>query len=327
MINSKSTRYTVFYTLLTFILLAFASSDAHHPVRNIDMTYKVTFDGSGKLWSSDKVDIWIPLAASGGTQEIYELKIEGIDNFEITEDVVWGNSMIYFTSSVDDLPGEIFVRYKAKIREHRGEREKNNNENLREKFLKPSTLALHSDRVRRISKSLAKDYKDADVLARVKYDFILENMQYNKEATKRGDVESLCISIEGGKDGHGNCTDYHSIFTSLLQTRDIPARLFMGIPLHPDGGNIEKGYHCWAEFLSDNGFWYPVDISEADKNPSKKDFYFKSLDHDRFYFSMGRDITLNPPQKGKPLNFFGPYPYGESNGLPYSGFTTTISYN
>ena len=42
-------------------------------------------------------------------------------------------------------------------------------------------------------------------------------------------------------------------------------------------------------------------------------------------FSTGRDILLNPPQKGERLNFFV-YPYAEVDGEPHDKIERTIRY-
>ena len=102
--------------------------------------------------------------------------------------------------------------------------------------------------------------------------------------------------------GVGNCTDYHSYFMSLSRTMDVPARFHMGFNV-PNGieGKI-KGYHCWSDFYVDGEGWYPVDISEADKDPSKIDFFFGRLDCNRVEFTTGRDLELL--NYTKHINFF-----------------------
>jgi hypothetical protein len=50
--------------------------------------------------------------------------------------------------------------------------------------------------------------------------------------------------------------------------------------------------------------WIPVDISEAWKRKEKRDYFFGSHDVHRMPFSRERDLSLNPPQQGKPLNYF-----------------------
>tara|TARA_B100000614_G_scaffold84709_1_gene76164 strand:+ start:2344 stop:3411 length:1068 start_codon:yes stop_codon:yes gene_type:complete len=103
--------------------------------------------------------------------------------------------------------------------------------------------------------------------------------------------------------GVGNCTDYHSYFMSLSRTLDVPARFHMGfnVPNKDISGSI-GGYHCWADFYQKGEGWYPVDISEADKNPSKIDFFFGNLDFNRVEFTTGRDIELYNYEKH--VNFF-----------------------
>ena len=60
----------------------------------------------------------------------------------------------------------------------------------------------------------------------------------------------------------------------------------------------------------------PVDISEANKNPAMREYYFGNLTENRVSFSEGRDLVLVPKQDGPALNFFI-YPYIEVDGKPY----------
>ena len=39
----------------------------------------------------------------------------------------------------------------------------------------------------------------------------------------------------------------------------------------------------------------------------------------------GRDLVLNPPQQGEPLNYFV-FPYAEIDGKPQAGIETMVSY-
>ena len=92
--------------------------------------------------------------------------------------------------------------------------------------------------------------------------------------------------------GVGNCTDYHSYFMSLCRTIDIPARFHMGFPIpNGDAGKV-GGYHCWADYYVEGKGWAPVDISEADKDPSKKDYFFGTVCKNRVEFTTGRDLEL-----------------------------------
>jgi hypothetical protein len=95
----------------------------------------------------------------------------------------------------------------------------------------------------------------------------------------------------------------------------------------PDGqhsGDI-AGYHCWSDFFDPDHGWIPVDISEAWKNPVKKNYFFGAHDDNRVQFTMGRDLELSPKQDGPPLNYFV-YPYVEVGGKEYSNISNAFSF-
>jgi transglutaminase-like putative cysteine protease len=155
---------------------------------------------------------------------------------------------------------------------------------------------------------------DEFAAARVLYDLVNNHMRYSKEGTGWGNGDSVwaCDSR------FGNCSDFHSLFISLVRSQKIPAKFEIGFPLPTERGSGEvAGYHCWAKFRPAGRNWVPVDISEANRNPKMKDYYFGNLTEDRLTFSTGRDIDLVPKQDGPPLNFFI-YPYVEVDGKPYA---------
>ena len=105
--------------------------------------------------------------------------------------------------------------------------------------------------------------------------------------------------------GVGNCTDYHSYFISLCRTLDVPARFHMGFSIPLEEGKTEGkvgGYHCWADYYTDDEGWTPVDISEADKDPSKANYFFGTINENRVEFMVGRDFELK--NREYPENFF-----------------------
>jgi transglutaminase-like putative cysteine protease len=155
--------------------------------------------------------------------------------------------------------------------------------------------------------------RDQLAAARMFYDVVNKHMRYSKEGTGwgRGDAVWACDS------GYGNCSDFHSLFISLARSQKIPAKFEIGFPLPEKRGSGEvPGYHCWAKFRPGGKGWVPVDISEANKNPKMRNYYFGNLTEDRVAFSTGRDIDLVPKQDGEPLNFFV-YPYVEVDGKAY----------
>jgi transglutaminase-like putative cysteine protease len=141
------------------------------------------------------------------------------------------------------------------------------------------------------------------------YDYVVRTMTYAKhgEGWGNGDAIWACTSK------YGNCTDFHSLFIGMARSKGIAARFVIGFPIGSDeiSGEI-PGYHCWAEVYETDRGWFPIDASEA-KKKSQAEAYFGNLPSDRIEFSVGRDLTLTPPQSGEPVNFFI-YPYAEVDG-------------
>ena len=158
------------------------------------------------------------------------------------------------------------------------------------------------------SKTLSRD--NPIELGHSLYERVDSHMRYDKSQSGfgNGDVLWACDS------GFGNCTDFHSLFISLARSQGLPARFEIGFPLPPRRGEgTIDGYHCWAQFHVDGHGWVPTDISEADRHPELKTYYYGNLTENRVQFSIGRDITLEPAQAGEPLNYFV-YPHIEVDG-------------
>ncbi|MBI5234598.1 MAG: transglutaminase family protein [Deltaproteobacteria bacterium] len=277
--------------------------------------------------------VWIPVPPEDEAQGLLDLKVSSPFPYTMSHEPRWGNRIIYFEAPANGNGFDFKMSFV--VERHEITQGKPSLSNIGEVdqqtfslFLEPSSFAVHDDRVRRYSKTAVGDAVDIMDKARGIYEFTLENMDYAKNnGSGKGDVKSICLAIGGGGKGFGNCTDFHSFFTSLMQVQGIPVMFEMGFPLSMEKqGAVTGGYHCWAKFFVPGRGWFPVDISEADKDQSKKEYFFGSIDADRVLFSRGRDIVLNPPQEAKPLNFFGPDPYMEIDGKPFTGFTRTITY-
>tara|TARA_B100000212_G_scaffold33329_2_gene21709 strand:- start:1850 stop:2938 length:1089 start_codon:yes stop_codon:yes gene_type:complete len=124
--------------------------------------------------------------------------------------------------------------------------------------------------------------------------------------------------------GVGNCTDYHSYFMSLNRTLEVPARFHMGFPIPSGSKGKVKGYHCWADYYVEGEGWYPVDISEADKDPSKAEYFFGTVDENRVEMNTGRDFILEGYDAG-PANLFI-YPLVEVNDIASNDFSKSFTY-
>ena len=116
----------------------------------------------------------------------------------------------------------------------------------------------------------------------------------------------------------GNCNDIHALYISLARSLDIPARMVMGFALEQQSGPEDCevcGYHCWAEIFVPKLGWLPVDASCACKYGHEN--LFGNLELNHVAFSRGRDILLQPAQRGERLLYLF-QAYAEVDGKPHA---------
>ncbi len=160
------------------------------------------------------------------------------------------------------------------------------------------------------------------VLAKAKaiYDWTCENTYRNPKTRGCGSGD-VCKLL---KDPGGKCVDISSIYVALARSAGVPAREIFGIrqgkkPVQ----DISKWQHCWAEFYLPGYGWIPVDPADVRKMMLKQNlklsdsktkgyraYYWGGIDPYRIKLGEGRDLTLNPPQLGKPINYLM-YPFAQ----------------
>jgi hypothetical protein len=295
------------FALLVLVPAASAADEA--TIRTFRFTYEATVTG---LKAGQQARIWVPVPQTTEDQEVLHVEMSLPGEPALNTETKLGNRMFYIAARAD-ADGNVPVKatYTVKRREVKGETDRALKEDL-EQYLKPDRLAPADGKHLKLldGKKLPNDSMDR---ARELYDLVNGMMRYSKEGYEwgRGDVEWVCDSR------FGNCTDFHSLFIALARSQKIPARFEVGFGLPEKRGSGEvAGYHCWAKFRPEGKAWVPVDISEANKNPKLKDYYFGNLTADRISFATGRDVDLAPKQDGPPLNFFI-YPYVEVDRKPY----------
>jgi transglutaminase-like putative cysteine protease len=291
--------------------------------RTFLFTYSATVTGlpPGKL-----ARIWLPVPTASTDQDVRIVSKElpaTAQKDQFTREPRFGNEMLYVEARAgEDGTVPVKLTYEVTRREVKANLDKEIAESpMVSEFLKPDRKVPIDGK----PLELIKDKKlptDQVASARILYDVVNSHMRYSKEGTGwgQGDAVWACDS------GYGNCSDFHSLFISLARSQKIPAKFEIGFPL-PDqrGAGEVPGYHCWAKFRPAGKGWIPVDISEANKNPKMRDYYFGNLTENRVTFTTGRDIDLEPKQDGSVLNFFV-YPYVEVDGKPYSKVERKFSY-
>jgi transglutaminase-like putative cysteine protease len=305
--------------------------------RLIEMTYTVEIEDIPE--EAREVRVWIPYPVSDESQRIMDMVIKSPYPTSLHYDSEWGNAILHLRASGPGIsPFKVQLTFMVLRKEDlhdnldtTQEKEFKGNMGPFQRYLQSTKFAIIDETVKNLATKVTRGKKDCLAKARAIYDFILDHVDYNKEIPGwgQGDTKRLCLFINEGKAGKGNCTDFHSLFSSLMRACGIPVVFEMGYPLKPGRDEPEGkagGYHCWAKFYLPGQGWIPVDISEADKHPDKSQYFFGSICENRVRFSRGRDILLEPHQQAERLNFFGPDPYIEVDGKPFKGFRRTISY-
>ena len=306
--------------------------------------------------TNDKLELWIPLPQSSAVQVITNLSIDS-DGLEyiVKDELNHDNKYLYiFSNEGIDKETTIILSFDVKRIEHQNMVYNNIDPN---KYLNSYTTVPTGMIFNAIIKK--NDLSKSDI--KKTYDYVLSGMHYGKPKsiddkyykdpwlTKNGkygirkvDRDMVVSMYQRAKkeDGNftfgngnslyacnigvGNCTDYHSYFMSLGRTMDIPVRFHMGFSIPNDVEGTIDGYHCWADYYVESEGWYPVDISEADKNIEKKDYYFGTVDNNRVEMMVGRDFELDQYDQGI-VNLFI-YPLMELNDKKSNAFTKRFSY-
>lgn len=252
---------------------------------------------------------WIPIATSDDFQKVQLKSIQAPGKTARLIDTAHSNAVLYLELGPEDSGKQIELVYDV-LRLEKGAYPGAPAEAAR--ALQPERRVPVNDNIRAIAQQAVKGRDEDDLMkARALYDYVLDQMKYKKfgEGWGQGDALYACDAL------YGNCTDYHAYFIALARSIGIPARFAIGaaIPSNRDDGGTD-GYHCWAEFYAD-GKWWPVDISEADKFSALSMYYFGHHPANRFEFSHGRDLMLDPGPASGPINFLA-YPVLEVNGVP-----------
>ena len=277
----------------------------HADARSFKLTYGATIKD---VPENASVRVWFPIAETNEQQSITRGDTTTPGAFNVQRDPKYGNAIGYF-----EAKGKQEVSFEVNYEVARKRAALDASKKLLDKdakklFLTANRLVPTEGRPLDLlaEKSVPDDPAKAGELL---YELVEKHMKYDKSKPGYGNGDSIwaCDSKTG------NCTDFHSLFISLARSQNIPARFEIGFPISAESQGKIGGYHCWAWFHVTGQGWLPVDISEADKHPEMKPFYFGNLTADRVSFSTGRDIELVPESKSGPLNFFV-YPHVEVNG-------------
>ncbi|HBG08308.1 MAG: transglutaminase [Geobacteraceae bacterium GWC2_58_44] len=281
-----------------------------------------------KQESGKETRLWIPYAVSDQNQSITDVKVAGdFASSAVYVDKANGTPVLFARWDKDAVSRKLAYSFAVEREEIQmrdlSVKEPAWNRADYAEFLKPTSIGPTDGEVKTLADTITKGKLTVYEKAKAIYDWTCENM-YRDPATRgcgKGDVCEL-LKKPGGK-----CTDISSVYVALARAAGVPAREVFGLRLGKKAEEeVTTWQHCWVEFFLPGKGWIPVDPADVRKamlveklelkdakTREYRDYFWGGIDAYRFKIASGRDLVLNPPQAGAPLNTFG-YPYAEVGG-------------
>ncbi|MBI4514793.1 MAG: transglutaminase domain-containing protein [Deltaproteobacteria bacterium] len=301
-------------------LASAATADGVDITRLRQMEFDVTYRTVVHNLPADAEDfhLWMPLPPADAAQAISKLSVSCTLPHETTTSETYGNQIVHVRAASKHISADwsLTARYHV-ARKQAGSTAQALDAAGAAKYLRYTSRTRMTDEVEAFARNAIGDAKQPLEVARRVFEGIIEELSYDKQIPGCGTGDTQWIM----RHKRGKCDDYHSLFMAILISRGIPVRWEQGFPLPAAGGASGQlsgdcsGAHCWVSFHDRDAGWVPVDVSEADKNPAARNFFFGKLSPNRFKVSEGRAIALAPKQGGDLLETFA-YAYAEADGIP-----------
>jgi transglutaminase-like putative cysteine protease len=260
----------------------------------------------------DPIRAWLPVPTSTHEQEVLALESLSSVPVSLGFDTDFGNAILHAVSAGEGT-APVRIGYRAVVRrqewrvalDQRAPDGPASDAGLLARQLGQTRKVRFLPDIVKVAEEIRAHGGDALETARAAYDHVLATMTYDKsgEGWGTGDTEWACSA------GRGNCTDFHTLYMAILRCCGVACEFEIGaaFPAGMAGGDITHfkcGYHCWTRFHVPGLGWVPADVSEASRNPDRREYFFGAIDEDRVMLSRGRDIVMVPPSAGGPENFF-----------------------
>jgi transglutaminase-like putative cysteine protease len=311
-----------YFHFLVIISFLFFSPDAWAEVVSgkIVMAFDLTDHGPGQ-----KAQLWIPYPTSNKHQTITNILVKGNPaSHAVYTDSTFQSPMLYAHwnsgTKIRKLTLSFDVKRQEVIRRDFPENEAPWSPADYALYLAPTRLGPVDGEVKMLAEKITRGQTTVGGKAKAIYDWTCENTYRdpNTRGCGIGDVYKL-LREPGGK-----CADISSIYVALARAAGVPAREIFGIRLGKEAVvDISKSQHCWAEFYFPGYGWVPVDPADVRKMMLKQNltlsdvkttayrkYFWGGIDPYRIKLSQGRDLTLNPPQVGQPVNYLM-YPFAQ----------------
>lgn len=308
--------YCIFMLLLALPVSLFAESRSG--------IIKMEFDLSAHKNDKEAM-LWIPYPVSDRYQDITNVKVTGdFAESAVYTDRVHKTPMLYSRWDKGAASRKLTISFDV-MREEKLNRDLTAGSGAWDPadyalYLAPTSLGPTTGPVKALADNITTGKTTILEKSKAVYDWICENM-YRDPKTRGCGSGDVCVLLNrlGGK-----CVDIHSVFVALARASGVPAREIFGIRQGKNGvTDITKSQHCWAEFYLPGYGWVVVDPSDVRKimleqNLKLEDaktieyrkYFWGGVDPYRVKLGTGRDLTLNPPQHGQPVNYLM-YPFAQ----------------
>lgn len=295
-----------------------------NPVRRLRFTYKVNLPAQPV---GEKVRLWIPKPVTDEYQVVESETVEAPFPLTPTSDDAFSNQGFYMEPSASDAARMLSFSYVIERKQRRAvpvaefaTRDFDHDVTTDEKlapYLEGNLNVPIEGFISYQARSVASPSDYPAVRARRLFDHLIETLDYDWAGCTPDRIADLGNLKQACDLRSGTCTEFHGLYVGYLRALGVPAQFAFGfnVPAGATAGPI-AGYHCWSEVLLPKAGWFPVDVSEAWKQPENRDFYFGALDANRVQFHVGRDLWMSPLQDGPPIDkwIFG---HAERDGEPF----------
>ena len=265
------------------------NQDSHTYSDPMNITIDYTLKIHSTSNSFDKpLYVWLPSAVPGSKQREVSLVKTSKNHFQTQDDELdlFKVNNLYSAEEYYISKRFSFRNYQLKTKINSGSitNEYDFDSEFYEYYTSPQ-YAIESDdpKIIKLSQAIVKNEKNPYIKAKLIYDWIVENIEYQYPPPNR-DWRAIC-ALDTHK---GDCAVYSFLFTALCRAISIPARPIAG---HVIFINDIVSMHFWAEFYIPKHGWIPVDVNYGDVQVAgfmPKEFYFGNMDNRHIAFSKGR---------------------------------------
>ena len=310
-----------FYLITAIIFLIFSNNVwAKTASGTIIMEFDLSAHGHDK-----ETQLWIPYPTTNKNQKITNISVDG--NYlssGVYTDSTFQTPMLYARWDSGIKKRKLIFSFEVKRQERISrpfpEKETDWDHADYALYLAPTRLGPIDGKVKKLAEKITAGQTTVLGKAKAIYDWTCENTYRNPETRGCGIGDVYKLLKEPG----GKCTDISSIYVVLARAAGVPSREVFGIRQGKKAvEDISKWQHCWAEFYLPGYGWVPVDPADVRKMMLKQNlnlssaktaeyrkYFWGGIDPYRIKLGEGRDLTLNPPQSGPPVNYLM-YPFAQ----------------